>query len=541
MISKAADPRTRDARRSRNRTSGAFALTGTGRLRIAVTIAAALVPASSLLAQLPQEQDAAGPMRFTAKVRNLGEGATRIRVPLNHSVLIETSKPSKRVQAIDPSIVFAQSVSPTQILVTGAGTGTTQVLAWSENGEQQIFEITVELDLTALNEALQTVDPLADVEAVPLLGNIVLTGTASSADMAQRLLEVGELFIPDTGVGAAAIVQNHMMVAGEQQVLLRVTIAEVSRSATRQLGINGFLAGENFRDAFVVNQLGGVNPINFGAQPSLDVTQNMLFGSAGVPLSPSVPLSLGFPRAQMQVFIQAMADNSLLRILAEPNLVAISGETASFLVGGEFPYPVPQGVDQITIEFREFGARLNFTPVVRPGERIRMNVAPEFSKLDFSNAVQVSGFTVPGINQRRLQSTVEVANGQTLAIAGLLNDEVRGVASRIPGIGDVPILGSLFRSVEYQRDITELVILVTPEIVAPLNPHQVPQVPGEHYVPPNDFELYAMGLLEGEAPEHTVTDGATRRSGGDNPPTKVQSQPDQMSVHGPWGPATESD
>jgi len=511
----------------------------------ALAVAAALLPAAALRGQLPEERDAAGPTPYSATVRDLNEGAQQIRVSLNHSVLIETSKPSERVQAIDPSIIFVQSVSPTQILVTGTGTGSSQVLVWSEEGEQQIFQVTVELDLAALNAALATVDPLSEVRAVPLMGNIVLVGTASGADMAQRMLEVAELFVPETGAGGQAAVRNHMMVAGEQQVLLRCTVAEIARSAARQLGINGFLAGENFQDGFVVNQLGGVNPINIGAQTAADIRQNMLFGTDGIPLSSTVPLSLGFPRVQMQLFIKALADNSLLRVLAEPNLVAVSGETASFLVGGEFPIPVPQGVDQITIEFREFGARLNFTPVVRQNDRIRMHIAPEVSELDFSTAVQVSGFSVPGLTQRRMESTVEVGNGQTLAIAGLLSDEVRGVASRVPGLGDVPVLGSLFRSVEYRRSVTELVILVTPEVVSPMNPRQVPKVPGEDHVSPSDFEVYALGMVEGRPAGPGPAAGGT-------PPVAVAGQsrqdaslagasPEVMNLHGPWGHAGESD
>jgi pilus assembly protein CpaC len=168
-----------------------------------------------------------------------------------------------------------------------------------------------------------------------------------------------------------------------------------------------------------------------------------------------------------------------------------------------------------------------------------MHIAPEVSELDFSTAVQVSGFTVPGLSQRRMESTVEVGNGQTFAIAGLLSDEVRGVASRIPGLGDVPVLGALFRSVEYQRNITELVILVTPELVSPMNPDQVPTAPGQDMVEPNDFELYALGLLEGV----DSSNGAASISGegGESADTMVSSQPEVMSVHGPWGHATESD
>jgi pilus assembly protein CpaC len=499
-----------------------------------------LGPPPQAWGQLPDDADAETAQQpYVAQVLDLADRAENIHIALNQSVLIETSRPSARIQAVDPNIVFVQSVSPRQILVTGAGTGTSQVLAWSDDGQQKIFQVTVEVDLVALNASLQAVDPLGSAKALPLMGNVVLTGTASSTEMAERLVEVAQLYTPSEGLGGTSTVQNHMTVAGEQQVLLRVTVAEISRSAARQLGINGFLAGENFRDAFVVNQINGINPSNIGPLPFGDVRSNFNFGAIeGIPLQPTVPLTLGFPRVQMQVFLNALSENSLLRVLAEPNLVAISGETASFLVGGEFPIPVPQGVDQITIEFREFGARLNFTPVVRDGQRIRLHIAPEVSELDFANAVTIAGFSVPGLTQRRVESTVEVGNGQTLALAGLLSDEVRGIAARIPGIGDVPILGALFRSVEYRREITELVVLVTPEIVGPMNPDQVPPVPGQDLVSPNDFELYALGLLE-------PLDSVARQMSGPQPDegdtAVVRSQPEEMSLHGPWGHATASE
>jgi pilus assembly protein CpaC len=507
-----------------------------GSLCLAATLAVALQPLSAQAqGQLGEEKQVGAPTPFKATARDLQTGSERMTLALNGSAIIETTLPTQRVQAVDPNTIFVQSISPTQILVTGVGTGVSQIIVWSDDGQQSIFQVTVDMDLTALNAALSSVDPLSSVKAIPLMGNVVLTGTASSTEMSQRLSEVAELFMPADGSGGSGNVQNQMVVAGEQQVLLRVTVAELSRGAARELGINGFLAGENFRDAFVVNQLNGINPANIGALQNFNVRQNFSFGSPdGIPLNPAVPLSLGFPRVQMQVFINALAENSLVRILAEPNLVTVSGETASFLAGGEFPIPVPQGVDQVTIEFREFGARLNFTPVVMKGQRIRMHVAPELSQLDFTNAVQVSGFVVPGLTQRRMETTVEVGNGQTLAIAGLLNDEVRGVANRIPGIGDVPVLGALFRSVSYQRNITEMVVLVTPEIIAPLNPNQVPKVPGSDHQDPNDFDLYALGLLEGSAEQSDAAAMGSSQAG-------TTSNPDDLSVHGPWGHETEMD
>jgi len=474
------------------------------------------------------------PEAFRATVLDMSGNAERISVPLFGSVVIETSVEVARADVTGSRIADVQVISPTRLLITGQGYGSTNIILQGADKQQHIFAVVVELDVGRLIDAIRKVDPLADATASSVMGNIVLTGTVSSAEKAKRIVELAGLFLPPAGdTGQQTAVQNHLDVAGEQQVLLRVVVAEVNRAATRELGINGFLAGENFRDGFLVNQLGGINPINIGAAAGADVTQNLPFltGGDGIPIGNAPTLSLGFPRVQMQVFLKAMADNSLLRVLAEPNLVAISGETASFLAGGEFPIPVPQGNQTVTIDFREFGVRLNFTPIVRGHQRIRLRVAPEVSELDFTTAAQFQGFVIPGLTTRSTETTVELGNGATIAIAGLLNDQIRARASRIPGIGDVPILGALFRSVSYQRSLTELVILVTPEIVTPLDAHQMVALPTDDVGTPSDYELYALGMID--------SNGASRRDtgkpAGDDPALNIGSQPAELSVHGPWG------
>ncbi|MCH7526746.1 MAG: FAD-dependent oxidoreductase [Planctomycetes bacterium] len=370
-------------------------------------------------------------MVFEANVQEVQNRTKNVTVALGHTVIITTSQPLKRVQAIDSEVAFVQSVSPQQLLVSGVGYGTTQVLVWSEAGEQNVFQITVVLDLSLLNEAIRKIDPQSDVVASPIGGHIVLSGTVSGSTPAERMVRLAELSLPPNTGDRDYTVQNHLDVSGEYQVLLRCTVAEVNRSAIRQLGINGFMAGDHARDMFVVNQLGGINPSNIGAAANALVTESIPFltGEVGIPLSQATTLSLGFPRVQMQLFMKAMADNSLVRILAEPNLVVISGETATFLAGGEFPVPVPQATTggtatTITIEYREFGVRLNFTPVVKAGGRIRLRVAPEVSELDFTNAVQLAGFLIPGLTQRRSETTIELgsavqswtSNGKTVQV-----------------------------------------------------------------------------------------------------------------------------
>lgn len=485
---------------------------------------------------------------FTATIIDTAPTAQAINVPLNRSVIVRTSVDVARADVVAGNVANVQAVSARELLITGRGYGHTNVILWDKSDKQHVLDIAVEVDLKTLNDAIKSVDPQSrNLAARSVMGNVILTGTVSSAERAKRIVELASIMAPQSS-GGAPMVQNHLDVAGEQQVLLRCVVAEVNRRATRELGINGFLAGDDFRDAFAVNQIGGINPANIGAAADAAATGTIPFltGTDGIPLLDTTTFSLGFPRVQMQLFIQAMADNQLASVLAEPNLVAISGETASFLAGGEFPIPVPQGNQQVTIQFREFGVRLNFTPVVKAHQRIRLRVAPEVSELDFSSAVQIEGFVVPGLTSRATETTIEVGNGQTIAIAGLLNEQVRGLASRIPGIGDIPVLGALFRSTNFQRSLSELVILVTPELVAPLDAHQVPRLPNDGLMGPNDFELYMLGLLEGQeradgsasrpqpAAASAVMNPATGR------PTAAASVTAETGggLHGPWGYST---
>jgi len=508
------------------------------RCKLSALLTALVVPmvaAGAAVAQAPSGNT----KEFKASVLDLSGRSQRITVPLNRSVTVETTIEATRADVIAKNIADVQVVSPTRMLITGENFGNTSVVLHGSDNRQYTFEVNVELDLGPLNDTLKAVDPQSDVHATSLRGNIVLAGTVSSAERARRIVELADLFLPAMAQGQPATrVQNHMDVAGEQQVLLRCVVAEVSRSAARELGVNGFLAGENFRDGFLVNQLGGINPINIGAAASTNVRQNIPFltGENGIPIGPNPTFSMGFPRVQMQVFLRAMADNSLLQVLAEPNLVAISGETATFLAGGEFPIPVPQGLQQVTIEWREFGVRLNFTPVVRGHQRIRLRVAPEVSELDFTTAVQIQGFAVPGLTARSTETTIELGSGQTIAIAGLLSEQTRALASRIPGAGDIPVLGTLFRSANFRRAQTELVVLVTPEIVAPLESHQIVRLPGGEVNDPSDLELYGLGLVEGRPPHECPPAGCHRPC---EHGQMMESQPEEASVHGPWGHANE--
>ncbi len=333
-------------------------------------------------------------MKFT--VRDVATEGQLVRVPVNKSVLLDFNVPVKEVRLAKPEFATVNAISPQQILVTGKAFGTTQMIVWFNEKEQRVIDLAVDIELERLIASIRQAVPRARVQAYALLDAVVLTGEVPNTDAAERVMQIA-------GVFSGRII-NQMKVAGVQQVMLRCTVAEVNRSATRQLGFNGWLGGDNFRDVFALSNLDGINPTNIGAAGGslFNGTTVVPFAadSNGIPVTAATTLSLGFPRAQMQVFIRAMRENGLLRVLAEPNLVAINGQAATFLAGGEIPIPIATS-DRINIEFKEFGVRLNFTPSVLSENKVRLKVAPEISEPDFTNAVALSGFSIPGFSTRR--------------------------------------------------------------------------------------------------------------------------------------------
>ena len=492
------------------------------------TVGAILALAAPVVGQTA-ETEVTGGLGIT--VRNVETQGKLIRVPVNKSVLVDFSEPVREVRVAKPEFADVTAISPQQILITGRSFGTTQLIAWVSDTRQAVFDIAVDVELDRLLASIRTAIPRARVNAHALLDAVVLTGDVPDADSAQRILEIANVF--------SAQVINHMRVAGVQQVLLRCTVAEVNRSVVKQLGFNGFLAGENFRDAFALSNLDGINPSNIGVPESFVATANLPFavGQGGIPVTGSTTMSIGFPRVQTQVFIRALSENGLLKILAEPNLVAVNGQEASFLAGGEIPIPIATD-ERIKIEFKEFGVRLKFTPAILTEDRIRLHVAPEISEPDVGNSVVFGGISIPGFSTRRVETEVELGSGQTFAIGGLLNERVSAIARRVPGLGDIPVLGALFRSVEYQKDETELIVLVTPELVAPVNPDQITMVPGANHIEPNDFELYLLGQIEGQMAEDAPVLQPRVNQGWPVRPSDLYGPSAAMKLRGPVGPSS---
>jgi pilus assembly protein CpaC len=284
--------------------------------------------------------------------------------------------------------------------------------------------------------------------------------------------------------------------AGPQQVQIKITVAEANRTAIRALGVNAFFGGSQVAGGITPGpDVGGaLNQATFGLDGALTSSN----------INSANTLFALFPNSDIAVFVQALAENEYLRVLSEPTLVALSGEEASFLAGGEFPIPVVQGSASTTggvsvsVDYKKFGVQLKFRPTVTGEGNIRLHVAPEVSELSNVGAVTLQGFNIPGVATRRAETTVELKSGQTFGLAGLINQSTQARSSRVPGLGDLPVIGALFRSVRYKQGDTELVLLVTASLVEPVSLAKKPPVPGQFHVVPNDWEVYALGRNEGK-------------------------------------------
>lgn len=433
-------------------------------------------------------RDSNGLLAGGARLFKLEVYKEKIQLTINETVAMEFTSPIKRAAVSNDEIASVMIVSPKLLLITGKRFGFTQLHVWDASGGRMLFDIRVDVDMTKLKELIKQAAPRANVDVITMLDTVILTGTVPDALTAERIVNLAKVFVPD--------VQNQLSVAGNQQVLLRTIVAEVSRSAIRSLGLNGALWGT---DAFGGSNIGGINATSIGLQQNtaIPLTSPYRFQIVGSDLTvnPSTTIYFGLPRAQMEMFLQALEQNGLIRVLAQPNLVAISGQSAEFVAGGDLPIPTPTQ-DGIAITYKEFGVKLSFQPIVQAGQIIRVKVVSEVSEPDYTNAVQISGLTIPGINKRKAETVVELGSDQSFAIAGLLSEEIRGVSYKFPGLGHLPVIGSLFRSVRFERSETELMVLVTPQIVGPLNAAEVRHVPGDDVGSPSNWELFGLGLIE---------------------------------------------
>ena len=468
------------------RTHAARAPRSAGLAALAAGIAlAAIAPGASAQAQPPAGEP-------IPKADPDADGG--LVVPLGHSRVIEPGWRVKEVVIANDEIADIRVTSPTRILVVGKQTGSTDLTMWGENDDQHTrTTVTVEPDITALKRGLAKAVPNADLELTQSGGMIVISGVLRRAEQADAL----KRFMDATGTPFVDMTE----VASPQQVMIKVRVAEANRVALRTLGINTVRAGDN--QFFGTTFGGNPNSINIGVPSTSSATGDLPFDFLqNTNVTDTTSLFAGIPNVNFQFFVEALEDNQYIRTLAEPNLVALSGEKASFLAGGEFPIPVPQasagGGVTITVEYREFGVKLNFFPRVRGDGTIRLQVAPEVSELSEIGSIQTEGFNIPSLLIRRAATTLVMKSGQTFAMAGLLNRDVAARSQSVPGLGSLPILGPLFRSVRYEQGDTELLILATVELVEPLDTRLSPVAPGETHEAPSDWELYAGGRLHGD-------------------------------------------
>jgi pilus assembly protein CpaC len=390
------------------------------------------------------------------------QGSAPLRVMVGKSLLINTTERLRRISLTDPAIAYATVITPTQILVHGKSPGEVSLLIWDELERSRSFDLRVDVDVSACAEEEHRVFPDEQITVSPSRAAIVLSGHVSTEDVAKRAGDLASAYSPK--------VVNVLTFGpvGAQEVLLQVKFAEVDRSALTQMGINFISTGAaNTIGTVTTGQFGGFGPqqLNTGSSSSGGSTT-----TTGETLNNVLNLFVFRPDINFGAVIQALETKNLLQILAEPNLIAINGKKASFLAGGQFPFPIVQpgnGFTAVTISFKEFGVRLEFTPVITPNGNIHLQVAPEVSTLDFANALTISGFTVPALSTRKAETEFEVQDGQSFVIAGLMDNRVTDIYNKIPGLGDIPILGNFFRSKSLQRSNSELMVLCTVKRVSP--------------------------------------------------------------------------
>jgi pilus assembly protein CpaC len=420
-----------------------------------------------------------------------GSDARPVELMVGRSTLVEVGSPIARVSLTSADIADALVTGQSQLLVHGKTPGSISMFVWDRAGAVKRFEIAVLRDLARLNDQVRELFPGEQIRAHSNGKAVVLSGMVSNKDVADKVVLVAAGYVEKP----ADVTSLLQVQAGPRsnQVLLRVRFAEVSRSAMSEFGMSIFTSPTGIN-----NNIGRVTTQQFPAPGYTDLAwtkpPNSDFGTEPTSAEGKLAFSdflnvfLLNQKYDLGVLIKALQNRGLFQSLAEPNLVAESGKEASFLAGGEFPVPVAQGSGAnigVSVQFKEFGIRLNFTPTVN-GDRVHLKVRPEVSTLDYGNAVLLSGFRIPSLQTRRAETSLELQNGQTFAIAGLMNNQMQQTMQKVPGLGDIPVLGYLFRSKAAQRDQTELVVMITPEILPSNSPGVTPSIPNypDTFLPP---------------------------------------------------------
>ncbi|MCP4746521.1 MAG: type II and III secretion system protein family protein [Desulfobacteraceae bacterium] len=429
-------------------------------------------------------------LSLTILASNSSAGQTvtpkKVKLVVGKSMVLQSPVAVKRISVAAPEIADIVLLSRSEVYVTGKAAGSTNLTLWKNGSVSAIYDLEVAYDISGLKQ--QVYELLPDERELQIIGthdSITLSGKISNTASMTNLLSLARAYAPEGKIN------NLVTVGGVHQVMLEVRVAEMDRSTTKELGINfNYFIDEG---RFGASVLAGLSSFVF---PEFNSdTGNWIFD---LPASSSVNALFRFQQngTTWTGLLDALKQDGLVKILAEPNLIAMSGQEADFLAGGEFPVPVPQQDGAVTIAYKRFGVGLTFKPTVLSNKKISIRVEPEVSELDFSTAVQFSGYVVPGLSTRKAETTIELGDGQSFAIAGLLKETVRDAVQKFPLLGDIPIIGMLFRSSSFQKNETELVIIVTPRLVQPVDGSKL-TVPTDGYIEPNDAEFYLMGFMEG--------------------------------------------
>ena len=433
------------------------------------------------------------------------DSTNELSVTVGKSVLVDCAQPIQRVAVGVGDIAEATAISPTEIMVDGKAAGETSLIIWDIHGGRQFFNVTVRAQATVTGDSLDAVRrelraelPGQTIRVSYSNNSIFLRGTVNDLVSSSRAVQIA------SSAGKVVNLLDVDVPKSDPQILIKVRFASVDRNRARQLGINLFNLG-------LGNAVGGVTTGQF-SPPSISGSSGG--GSSGVSgvgggatFTNEFNLLAYFPGLGVGADIAALESKGVVQVLAEPNVLATNGKEASFLAGGEFPYPVAQGSSSgattVTIEFKEYGIRINFIPTITPRGTIHLQVAPEVSSLDYTNEATISGFVVPGITSRRVNTEVELADGESFMIGGLLDKSTSDTFSKIPFIGDIPILGKLFQTEQRTKNDTELIVIVTPEIVSPFAADA--KVPNPNFpvpfMPPNSN--IAMHQPDAKTPENT--------------------------------------
>lgn len=408
----------------------------------------------------------------------LGQGvATAVDLPRGKARILRLPVDARDVLVANPDVADIVIKSPRMAYLLGRAVGDTNAFFFDAQGNEIArLEIRVELDTLAVKQAMDKLLPGSDVKITAVNQNLFLTGQVRSPDLSENARQIAIRFVQES-----ENVVNLLAVIEDQQVLLQVRVAEVSRTVLKELGLNlfGNVLGQ------VSTLTSGEFALNFGTQPGLVAPPYGFGGFAFTPNDGDV----------LTLAINALEQNGLIKTLAEPNLTAVSGETANFLAGGEFPIPVAADDGQITIAFRRFGVQLNFTPYVQNSGRISLGIGTEVSALSNEGAITLSSISIPALRTRRAETTVELPSGGSLIIAGLLQDDLATGIEGLPWLKDVPVLGAFFRNNNVSRTERELVIAVTAYLVRPVERNRV-RLPTEGLAPPSDFDLFFLGRME---------------------------------------------